>query len=83
MANRHLHITLDEDLASHVDRKVHAETGYVTAEAYVGDLIRQDMEADNATAEFMRDLLADAIHDGDDRYRAVVPSDVIRRNSLR
>ncbi|KQW31412.1 hypothetical protein ASE36_03935 [Rhizobium sp. Root274] len=82
MASRRLHITLNEDLAAHVDRKVQAETGYETAEAYVGDLIRQDMEADDATAEFVRDLLSDAVKDGEDSYRAVEPSDVIRRNSL-
>lgn len=83
MANRRLHISLDEDLAAHVDQKVLAKIGYETAEVYVAELIRQDMEADDATAEFLHDLLADAINDGEDSYRAVEPSDVIRRNSPR
>jgi hypothetical protein len=82
MANRSLHITLNEDLAAHVDRQVQVEAGYETAEAYVGELIRQDMEAEDAIAEFVRDLLADAVNDGEERYRAVGPSDVIRRNSI-
>jgi hypothetical protein len=83
MANRRLHITLDDDLAAHVERKAQVEHGYETAEAYVGELIRQDMEADDATAEFLRDLLANPVNDGEDSYRAVEPSDVIRRNSPR
>ncbi|PYB77190.1 hypothetical protein [Rhizobium wuzhouense] len=83
MANRRLHITLDHDLSAHLDRKLQVETGYETAEDYVGELIRQDMEADDATADFMRDLLADAVNDGEDSYRAIEPSDVIRRNSPR
>jgi Arc/MetJ family transcription regulator len=82
MANRRLHITLDDDLAAYIDRKVQVEAGYETAEAYVGELIRQDMEADDATAEFVCDLLADAVNDGEDSFRAVEPSDVIRRNSV-
>lgn len=83
MANRRLHVTLDKDLAAHVDRKVQGKTGYESAEAYVGELIRQDMEADDATAEFLHDLLADAINDGENSYRAVEPNDVIQRNSPR
>jgi hypothetical protein len=82
MANRRLHITLDDDLAAYIDRKVQVEAGYETAEAYVGELIRQDMEADDATAEFVCDLLADAVNDGEYSFRAVEPSDVIRRNSV-
>lgn len=82
MANRRLHITLNADLAAHVDRKVQAEMGYETAEAYVDALIRQDMEADEATAEFLRDLLAEAVNDGEHCYRAVEPIDFIRRNSV-
>jgi Arc/MetJ-type ribon-helix-helix transcriptional regulator len=80
MDRRHLNIVLDDELAMHVDRKVQSEGAFRTADDYVGELIRRDMEDDADAATFLNDLLSEAVREGEQHFRPVSAEDVVRRN---
>lgn len=81
MERRHLKIVLDDELAVHLDRRVQNEGTFRSVDEYVGDLIRRDMEDDADAGQFIDDLLSEAMMDGDQVFRSVSASDVIRRNA--
>ncbi|MDH4412712.1 MAG: hypothetical protein QE484_05360 [Rhizobium sp.] len=80
MDRRRLNIVLDDELATHVDRKVQSEGAFRSADDYVGELIRRDMEDDADAAAFIHDLLSEPLLDGEQHYRSVRAEDVISRN---
>lgn len=80
MDRRRLNIVLDEELATHVDHKVQSEGTFRSADDYVGELIRRDMEDDADAATFINDLLLEPLLDGEEDYRSVRAEDVISRN---
>lgn len=75
-----LNIVLDDALATHVDLRVQSEGGLMTAEDYVGELIRRDMEDDAEATAFLTDLFSEILEDGEENYRSVNADDVISRN---
>lgn len=80
MDRRRLNIVLDDELATHVDRRVESDTAFSSVDDYVGELIRRDMEDDADAAAFLDDLLSETLMGGEELYRSASPEDVIRRN---
>lgn len=81
MERRHLNIILDGDLATHLDRRVQGDGAFRSADDYVGELIRRDMVEDTDMAQFLDDLLSEALADDDQSFRSVEAADVLRRNA--
>ncbi|THV16510.1 hypothetical protein [Rhizobium rhizophilum] len=81
MERRHLNIVLDDDLATHVDRRVQGDGAFRSADDYVGELIRRDMEDDADAAQFLDELLSETLMDGDQAFLAVSAAEVLRRNA--
>lgn len=80
MDRRRLNIVIDSELAAHVDRRVQADDAFRSADDYVRQLIRRDMEDDADAVAFLDDLLSKPSEDGVEIYRSVSAEDVIDRN---
>jgi Arc/MetJ family transcription regulator len=80
MDRRRLNIVLDDALATHVDLRLQSDGGFMSAEDYVGELIRRDMEDDAEATAFLTDLFSETFKDDEDSYRSVNADDVISRN---
>jgi Arc/MetJ-type ribon-helix-helix transcriptional regulator len=80
MDRRRVNIVLDDELAMHIDRRIERDGGFKSADDYVGELIRRDMQDDAEAAAFLNDLLSEALLDGEQHYRSVSAEDIIGRS---
>jgi Arc/MetJ-type ribon-helix-helix transcriptional regulator len=83
MDGKTLLISIDEDLAEIVDKRIRQSARFDTADDYIRALIERDAETDEETRDWLAKELAPGLAAKETAFVEVSPEEVIRRNRAR